>query len=510
VSLKNDAVRNPEDEDEGETAVVLGRGKRKKDATAHTAALTRARSLRATVVAAVALALLLGTLATAIVFSQNQAREHVVAMFRLRGTSSATFVSTYLSQQAARERETAERFLAGGHVSNDQFQMVVAPFGSTAAVLLDSSGRLLDVAPADPALLGHQIATRYAHLTAAEHGQVAVSNVVPSAARSTPVAAVAVPFTTPEGRRVFSAAYPASGSTLEAFVAHTISYRQHDVYLVDHTGRLLAASPATTATTLAQADPLLARAAAHKGYGAVDGAKTASTFTSAPVAGTPWRLLIEVPNSKLYTSIRGASAIVPWVVFALVSVLGVLLVGLFARSLNDRLRLQLLSAEMERTAQTDSLTGLFNRRALTEHLTRAAAHARRRDEPLSVLMIDLDRFKQTNDRYGHEAGDQVLCAVADCMREVLRADDVYGRWGGDEFLVAMPHTDERGAEIVGERLRDAAAAVQLADIGLPEGVPLSVGSATEVLTSPQEIVRAADIALYETKAARREAAPSMH
>jgi two-component system, cell cycle response regulator len=121
-------------------------------------------------------------------------------------------------------------------------------------------------------------------------------------------------------------------------------------------------------------------------------------------------------------------------------------------------------------------------------------------------MIDLDRFKQTNDRYGHDAGDQVLCAVADCMREVLRADDVYGRWGGDEFLVAMPHTDERGAGIVAERLRAAAAAVKLADIGLPEGVPLSVGSATAVLAGPAEIVREADVALYQAKSARTSAA----
>jgi diguanylate cyclase (GGDEF)-like protein len=472
-------------------------------AAAYSAGLTRARRLWAVALASLALLLLLGTLATAIVVSQRQSRSHILATFGLRGTSSATFVATYLYQQAAREQQTAEQFLSGPRVPADRFKLAVAAFGSGAAVLLDSSGRLLDVAPSAPRLLGRPIAARYAHLTAAEHGRTAVSNVVPSAARRTAVTAIAVPFSTPSGRRVFSAAYRVSGSALGAFVAHTVPYRAHEVFLVDSSGRLVAASPTTTARTLAAADPRLARAAAHAGHGTVAGAKTPTTFTVAPVPGTSWRLLIAVPDSRLYASIAGWTQMIPWLVFVLVSVLGGLLVALFARSLADRSRLAVLSATLEKTAQTDPLTGLSNRRALTEHLIRGAVHARRRGEPLSVLMIDLDRFKETNDRFGHEAGDQVLCAVADCMREVLRADDVYGRWGGDEFLVAMPATDEAGARTVAERLRAITSAVDLSDIGLPEGIPLSIGAATAVLTSPIELVRAADVELYRAKTADR-------
>jgi diguanylate cyclase (GGDEF)-like protein len=155
---------------------------------------------------------------------------------------------------------------------------------------------------------------------------------------------------------------------------------------------------------------------------------------------------------------------------------------------------------MERHAQTDSLTGLYNRRALTERLTRAAAAARRHEEPLSVLMIDLDRFKQTNDTYGHEAGDEVLCTVADCLREALRAEDIYGRWGGDEFLVVLPQTDSSGATAAAERLRVAALVLELAEVGLPGGISLSVGAATGVHTNPHDLVREADLALYEGKA----------
>jgi diguanylate cyclase (GGDEF)-like protein len=470
-----------------------------------TARLARGRRLRVSAVAALALLLLLAAMASAIVLSQRQSRARILANFKLRGTASATFVSTYLDEQAAREGHAARRFLDGATVSPERFAIVTAAFGSDAAVLLDGRGRALDVMPPKPSLLGRPLARRYAHLAAAERGRVAVSNVVPSAARDLPVMAVAVPFATAEGRRVFSVAYQATGTALDALVDHTISYPEHRVFLVDGAGRLVAASPRMAVSTLAAADPRLARAAARSQLGAVPGAATPRTFTAAPIPGTPWRLLIAVPDSKLYSSVTGATLLVPWIVFALVAILGALLVALLARSRADRARLAQLSRTLERTARTDSLTGLFNRRALNEQLTRLAAHARRREEPLTILMIDLDRFKETNDGFGHDAGDRVLRAVADCMRKALRADDVYGRWGGDEFLVALPNTDDEAARRVADRIRDAAGTVELGDIGLSEGVPLSVGRATAVHCSPHDLVNAADVALYGAKAASRAA-----
>jgi diguanylate cyclase (GGDEF)-like protein len=455
-----------------------------------------------TALAILGLLLLLAMMAAAIVLSQRQSKDHLLSNLRLRGTSSATFVSTYLDEQAQREQQAARRFLSGAEVSPARFELVTGAFGSAAAVLLDRGGRLLDVIPAKPSLLGSPIASHYAHLAAAERGTIAFSNVVPSAARGAPVMAVAVPFSTPRGRRVFSAAYPASGSALDALVDHTISYRAHQVFLVDGAGRLIAASPRTPASTLAEVDPQLARAAAHSSLGSLAGVARPSTFTVAPVPGTSWRLLIAVPDSRLYASIGGATSIVPWVVFALVAILGGLLVALFGRSLADRARLAQLSGTLEKTARTDALTGLYNRRALGEHLTRIAASARRRVEPLSVLMIDLDRFKETNDGFGHEAGDRVLCTVADCMRDVLRGDDVYGRWGGDEFLVVLPSTNEAGARKVAHRIRTAAAEADLSDIGLPDGVPLSVGAATGLHTNPHDLIRSADLALYRVKSTR--------
>jgi diguanylate cyclase (GGDEF)-like protein len=140
-----------------------------------------------------------------------------------------------------------------------------------------------------------------------------------------------------------------------------------------------------------------------------------------------------------------------------------------------------------------------------EHLTRAATAARRRHAPMSVLMIDLDRFKETNDRHGHGAGDLVLNSVADCLREMVRGEDVAGRWGGDEFVVLLPDTDEHAAQAVAQRLQEAALQVDLSDIGLPHGVEMSVGAATAILTTPAEIVHEADVALYRAKTSARRA-----
>jgi diguanylate cyclase (GGDEF)-like protein len=461
--------------------------------------LARGRLAWPIAIASLALLVLLGTLSAGIVLSRQQSRAHILSSFELRGTSSATFVSEFLMQQATREQQTARQFLSSAHVSPEHFRLVVSAFGSNAAVLLDSSGRLLDIVPSDPSLVGHPLAGRYAHLQAAEDGRSAISNVVASAARATPVTAIAVPFSTARGRRVFSAAYDASNSALGRFVQGTVPSEPHEVLLLDSNGHVIAASPATSATTLAQVDPALARAAAHASHGSVGGARTPTTFADTPVPGTSWKLLIAVPNSRMYASIAGWTQWIPWLVLALVSILGTLLVALFARSLADRARLTLLSTRLEQIARTDALTGLLNRRALNEHLARAAAHARRRDEPLSLMMIDLDHFKETNDEFGHEAGDQVLCAFAGCLRDALRADDIYGRWGGDEFLVALPATDGESAQTAAQRLLRCAQAVKLEKIGLPDGIPFSIGLSTSTETTPAELVRAADIVLYEAK-----------
>jgi diguanylate cyclase (GGDEF)-like protein len=469
-------------------------------------AQARSRTLKVAVASA-ALLVLLAALAVVTVSSQQHSRSQILTSFGLRGKTSASFVSTFIAQQASREQQTAAQFLSSPHVSSERFRVLVAEFGSRAAVLLDPRGRLLDVAPASPKSLGQPIAQRYRHLAAAEQGKTAVSNLVPSAVQHAPVVAVAVPFATAEGRRVFSAAYPTSASTLESFVDHAIATRPHAVYLVDATGKLLAESPDAKTTTLRAANPALALAASRSSHGEVANARTPTTFTSTPVPGTPWRIVIAVPNSRLFASIGGLASVIPWLVLGLVSIFGVLLLTSYARSLINHDKLATLSRMFEQNSYTDSLTGLNNRRALSQHLTRLAAHARRHDDPLSVLMIDLDRFKETNDRFGHDAGDQVLCAVGDCMRDIVRAEDIFGRWGGDEFLMILPSTDETGAETVATRLRADALETKLPHVGLADGIPLSVGWASAVSATPDELLLSADSGLYTAKAGRKSGRP---
>lgn len=447
---------------------------------------------------------MLGTLALFIVRSQDEAREQLKANFKLRGTASATLVSTYVGQQAARQKDSAEKLLSTPSVSEERFRTVASAFGAQTAALLDSRGRVIDVTPYEKSLIGRDLTKDYPYSQHALRGGVAVSGVLPAQSGLESVAAIGVPFQTViVGRRVFAAAYRVGGTQLRAFVAHAIAYPQHQVLLIDARGEILASSPSTTASSIWGADLPLAEALAKHSSGEVKGAKVPSAFTVARIPGTPWRMVLMVPNSKLYMSIGGATEWIPWIVFGLVTLLGLLLVLLFARSMSDRARLSQLSGELEAIARTDSLTGLMNRRGFEESLTRAAAMSRRRGEPLSILMIDLDRFKQVNDTYGHEAGDRVLVALADCLRNSMRATDIYGRLGGDEFIVALIEADEAAARIAAERLAAAAAAVDLSELGLPEGVPMSIGAATGLHTTPEELIRDADAELYRVKGARR-------
>jgi len=105
-------------------------------------------------------------------------------------------------------------------------------------------------------------------------------------------------------------------------------------------------------------------------------------------------------------------------------------------------------------ATRDGLTGLLARKVGEELLENQFAHATRHDLPLSVLFLDIDNFKAVNDRFGHEAGDKVLRGVADALRQAFRHEDSLVRWGGEEFVVALPGTSAEDAEVAVRRLAD--------------------------------------------------------
>ncbi len=458
---------------------------------------------RALLALALTLAAVLVAMGIGIGLTHRQSKQQILANFRGKGTISAGFVSTFVSEQAAREATVAQHELSGKADLPSRFQRVVASFGSQAAVLLDSSGRLLQVAPSNATILGTRIAPRYPHLTAAEAGHAAVSGVVPSAAQHKPVIAIAVPYATANGRRVFSVAYPVAGSVLTAFVRHTVAFKRHLVLLVDAKGNVITSSSHASGTSFAEADPALARAARRATQGSATVAGEASAFVVTPVAGTPWHVVIAIPNDELFGSISGWAQWLPWIVLSVITLLALAVLGLFWRSLFEHQRLEEVSAELDAAAHTDPLTGLANRRALHDRLPQAWAYANRHDEPLSVLIIDLDDFKEINDTYGHDVGDEVLLAVADCMREVFRASDIFGRWGGDEFVAFLPGTDLDGAHAAGERLRGAFDARDFSRSGPSEQITLSFGCAPANGVSTHDMLVQADQALYRAKEARR-------
>jgi diguanylate cyclase (GGDEF)-like protein len=169
-----------------------------------------------------------------------------------------------------------------------------------------------------------------------------------------------------------------------------------------------------------------------------------------------------------------------------------------------------LLAEAERQSVTDSLTSLYNRRSLDHLLTREVALAERHNQPLAVVMVDLDYFKSINDAHGHAAGDYLLKAFADCVRITLRKTDLAFRFGGDEFVIALPQTTLAQAQQVMQKLRQAYASVDFSNAisRLQTQPTLSMGvaersAATHVLTMTQ-LLSAADQALYAAKTSSRD------
>lgn len=164
-------------------------------------------------------------------------------------------------------------------------------------------------------------------------------------------------------------------------------------------------------------------------------------------------------------------------------------------------------AMLQQLARLDGLTRLENRRSFDERLMVEWRRAMRSKRPLSVLFIDIDHFKEYNDRYGHQAGDAALTAVARCIEaNLLRSSDFAARYGGEEFVVVLPETDEAGAHTVAQTLRRTVCELDIASVGAGRRVTVSIGAATwsgHAARDASAIVKAADEALYLAKAAGR-------
>jgi len=191
---------------------------------------------------------------------------------------------------------------------------------------------------------------------------------------------------------------------------------------------------------------------------------------------------------------------------------------------STQLELEKQNEKLESLATSDGLTGLKNHRAFHDRLTVAWAEAERYGTPLSVILLDVDKFKQYNDTYGHPSGDEVLKRVGQILSATARETDFVARYGGEEFVIVLPHTDANAALEAAERCR---AAIEAADwpqravtasfgvsthlADLPAGpLPHGKGSKTEGMSGPAELVQLADGALYASKGGGRNRVTHAH
>ncbi|MGB8214855.1 MAG: diguanylate cyclase [Anaerolineales bacterium] len=180
-------------------------------------------------------------------------------------------------------------------------------------------------------------------------------------------------------------------------------------------------------------------------------------------------------------------------------------VVLLASDITDRVQLY---QEVQRLADLDVLTGCFNRRHFMAVATQEIQRSMRYKRPLSLLMVDIDHFKNFNDKYGHQVGDQLLCSLVILCQKQLRNIDVLGRYGGDEFVVLMPETAAEGAMLASERLRHKTEIMKIKTNERELSITVSMGIASldrgfDETHTLDTLIKSADKALYAAKAAGR-------
>jgi diguanylate cyclase (GGDEF)-like protein len=174
----------------------------------------------------------------------------------------------------------------------------------------------------------------------------------------------------------------------------------------------------------------------------------------------------------------------------------------FAVALNNALGHE----RLQRVAAIDTLTGLYNRRFGLERLSQEFSRAIRSNEPLGVVLFDIDHFKAVNDTYGHRSGDLVLKAVADGVKGVLREGDTLMRYGGEEFLAVLPGAGDVDVQSLAERIRRVVESIVVTDSGVEMRVTVSLGAASfpsVEVTDMEDLIRQSDAAMYHAKKSGR-------
>jgi diguanylate cyclase (GGDEF)-like protein len=169
------------------------------------------------------------------------------------------------------------------------------------------------------------------------------------------------------------------------------------------------------------------------------------------------------------------------------------------------LELEATNRKLNELAIHDGLTGAFRRGYIEGELRRMVKGAWRKPSDFSVMLLDIDLFKRVNDQHGHAVGDDVLRSLTKLVQETLRENDLFGRWGGEEFIVLMPDTGLRSAVEAAERVRKAVHSMRLASAQGPFGVTVSIGVAQlEPEEAADRLTHRVDKALYAAKHGGRD------
>jgi diguanylate cyclase (GGDEF)-like protein len=433
-------------------------------------------------VAAIAIVLLVA-FARLIVGAADAGRASLEERAAQRTVISAHFIESYNDDLISSIEAHATAALAGEEVVPTEFDQVNAMLRSQAAVLLDDEGETLQTFPADAELVGVDLAKRYDHLRRAVDGEPAITSVIPSAVEGEPIVAFAVPYDSPAGRRVFSAGYRAEDTPLGDYLLNATVLPGEDLFLVDDAGMVIASSEPDAPAALADRDQALVDALATGDRGPYEGREGDRYFVAMDIDGAPWRLVRSLPADAMYAPAEEGGWI-PWLIFGAFVAVGAASLLMLSAIIGQRDR-------EHRRARRDPLTGVANRRSLD------AAVADQRGVGLvwSVLMVDVDHFKAVNDAHGHQRGDEVLAAVASLIERSVRADDLVGRWGGEEFMVVVPGARLVEATELAERIRAAVEAESVGDVS----VTVSIGVASSERTPDDGLVDLADASLYRAK-----------
>jgi diguanylate cyclase (GGDEF)-like protein len=357
---------------------------------------------------------------------------------------------------------------------------------------------------------------------------------------------LAVPIRGPDGR--FLAAFTTKVNLLTiADILERLSLNEPtDVYLMTDQGRLVISSRASSAELMRTRLPdtatraLLDREGRTVTYRRAGGQEVLAVLHAVPQLR--WAAVVELPRAEVQRQLGRLRSGTMWMIVALLAIVGLMVyvlalvllrplgrlaeaaakavagdlsvelpaggvgeTGHLTRSFNTllgRLRERESAGELERLSVTDALTGLYNRRYLMGTLASEAQRARRLRRPFSVLLMDVDRFKQYNDTHGHLAGDAALTKVAEILRKQTRAVDCVARYGGEEFLVLLLETTVATAALVAERIRVRVAAEAFG--GGRMTVSIGVAECPAHGDTPESLIGSADAAMYQAKAGGRD------